>query len=69
MASAENFDHAAYNSLFNKELDAVLPMVRNADYRTLTASSAGRLGRITSLPAYAMLVFESKAILKSVSMI
>ncbi len=29
----ENFDPAAYDALFNRQLDAVLPMVRNADDR------------------------------------
>jgi len=34
----ENFDPAAYDDLFNKELDAVLPMVRNPEDRQRLAS-------------------------------
>ncbi len=34
----ENLDAAAYDDLFNRELDAVLPMVRNADDRQRLAS-------------------------------
>jgi hypothetical protein len=34
----ENFDPAAYNDLFNRELDAVLPTLRNADDRNRLAS-------------------------------
>ena len=34
----ENFDPAAYDDLFNRELDAVLPMVRNPEDRQRLAS-------------------------------
>src|SRR5271157_5147364 len=38
----ENFDPAAYDDLFNKELDTVLPTLRNADDRKRLASMRGR---------------------------
>jgi hypothetical protein len=38
----EHFDPAAYDDLFNKELDAVLPTLRNADDRNRLASIRGR---------------------------
>ena len=37
----ENFDPAAYDDLFNRELDAVLPMVRNPEDRQRLASLRG----------------------------
>jgi hypothetical protein len=38
----EHFDPAAYDDLFNKELDTVLPTLRNADDRKRLASMRGR---------------------------
>ena len=37
----ENFDPAAYDDLFNRELDAVLPTLRNAEDRKRLASMRG----------------------------
>ena len=38
----ENFDPAAYDDLFNKEVDAVLPTLRNTDDRKRLAAMRGR---------------------------